>query len=74
MKINITRIFFHIDLYKKCIVKKSQKCFYALLGMNILIFRYFHKGSSKTLGTGGEGEHKLGGPPNVGTGGGGNTI
>ena len=43
MKINFTRIFFHIDLYKKSIVKKSQKCFYALLGMKILIFPHFHK-------------------------------
>ena len=43
MKTNITRIFFHIDLYKKCIVKKSQKCFYALLGMKIMIFPHFHK-------------------------------
>ena len=43
ININFTRIFFHINLYNKSIVKKSQKWFYALLGVKILIFAHFLK-------------------------------
>ena len=43
MKISLIRIFFSIDLYKKRIIKMSQKWLYTILGINVVIFAHFLK-------------------------------
>ena len=43
MKIIFIRLFFNIELYKKSIIKMSQKWLYTLLDMNVLISLHFLK-------------------------------
>ena len=38
MNISFIRIFLNIDLYKKSIIKMSEKWLYTALGMNVSIF------------------------------------